>query len=136
MTYEEEQNKKISTPEKEIKSCLEEYASRSNEELTIIMQQKTAWSPPHIAAKLILDERRKEDADKKHSQNIKAILRANKLSAIAIGISLLSLFVALVSYFLPYKNLQTLQEKTKTELQKPATTETPQSSSMTTTKGK
>lgn len=104
-------------PNKHIEEYVKVYSTCSDDDLKIVMKKNNEWSDLHIAAKLVLEERARQSTDIKHTETISMAKEANKLSRIAIGVSILSLIVAVIAFCDNKKS--TSQEKPATELQKP-----------------
>ncbi|MBI5632870.1 MAG: hypothetical protein HZA15_05265 [Nitrospirae bacterium] len=88
-------------PNKRIEDHVSKFSAYSDESLEIIKQQNNAWGDLHIAAKLVLDSRKKKEEDNKHRETIKESRKTNRLTIWTFIIaSLLALFFFLADHFL------------------------------------
>jgi hypothetical protein len=111
----------MENPNKYIEDHMKVYATYSDEKLKIIMQKNNAWGDLHIAAKLVLESRKKKEGDIKHAESIRATRKSHKIAILAIIVSsLLALIFFLVDRFLlPSQNSVPKNiSKTSTEPQK------------------
>lgn len=71
------------------------YSKESDAQLIATMQSIVPHAARHIAAKQLLAERKAMNDEKKHLENMTAILTANRLSILAVIIALIALSVSI-----------------------------------------